>query len=514
MRQEDQLPKRHQDPGPGQHELAHPLDRRHGARGASRDYSGFCNLADGSTPASSAQETRLDCVKSPIAGTGLSSFFTLDVTNPQQPKFLWEFSDAVLPAADKGLGFTTSGPAIVRVATRTPVTSTWGAKDVTKNGRWFAVFATGPSGPIDTSVNQFRGRSDNNLKVYVVDLHPNLTNGWVKGTNYWVFDSGIANAFAGDLSDAVIDVDRANATTNGYYSDDVVYLGYTKPKSGTSPVQWTDGGVLRLLTNDSLDPANWTLSQVIDGVGPVTSNITKLQDTKSGKLWLLFGTGRYFYKDSNGQDDASSQRHLLGVQDTCYDGSYNRMNGGFSSAGVKQGCMLANPTVLSFTDLQDQSTNIVNTLPSGKKGWYIALDPAGNYAMGAQMVTAAYDAERVVTNTTIAPNGVVFFTTFKPTSDLCGYGGSTLLWMVDFMNGAVPPAATMKGKMLLQLSSGEFTTIDLATDSKSNGDATQATRGDRRLKAYLSGHGIAGGKGGSLQGASPAVRKILHIMEK
>jgi len=485
-----------------------------GMGGASRDYADFCKKADGTTPASSAQETRLDCVKSPIAGTGLSSFFALDITNPHQPNFMWEFSDAVLAAADKGLGFSTSGPAIVRISTKEPSTLSHGTKNVAKNGRWFGVFATGPSGPIDTAINQFRGRSDNSLKLYVVDLHPDMSSGWVKGTNYWVLDSGIANAFAGDLSDSVIDVDRSNATADGYYGDDVVYVGYTRPKTGTSPVEWTDGGILRLLTNDSLDPSEWTLNQVIDGIGPVTSNVTKLQDVKLGKLWLLFGTGRYFFKDTAGQDDPSTQRHLLGVQDVCYDGVYNKMNAGFTSGGVKKGCGLTAPQVLSFSDLQDQSTTVVSSLPSGKKGWFITLDAAGNYALGAQMTTVAYDAERVVTNTTIAPNGVVFFTTFKPTSDLCGYGGSTLLWMVDFMTGGVPPASTMRGKMLLQLSSGEFTTIDLANDSKAGGDATQNTRGDRRLKASLSGHGIAGGKGGSLQGSSPAVRKILHIMEK
>jgi len=484
-----------------------------GQGGASRDYNGYCNKADGTTPTSSAQETRLDCVKSPIAGTGLSSFFALDISVPQSPKFMWEFSDAVLPAADKGLGYSTSGPAIVRISTRDPVTATYGTPNLHKNGRWFAVFATGPSGPIDTTVHQFMGRSDNELKVYVVDMHPDMSGGWVKGTNYWVFDSGIANAFAGDLTDTVIDVDRWNSSANGYYSDDVVYIGYTKPLAGTSPVEWTDGGVLRLLTNDSLDPADWTLSTMIDGIGPVTSSPTKLQDRNNGKMWLFFGTGRYFYKTTSGQDDPTNSRHLLGVMETCYDGGTNKMNSGIIS-GAKQGCGQTAPATLGFGDLQDQSTTIVTTLPSGKKGWFITLDPPGNYAMGAQMTTAAYDAERVTTNTTAAFNGVVTYTTFKPTDDLCGYGGSTLVWLVDYLSGGVPPASTMKGKLLVQLSGGEFVTLDLATATKAGNDATQQTRGDRRIRADLAGHGIAGGRGGSLQSLSKPVRRILQIMEK
>ena len=72
----------------------------------------------------------------------------------------------------------------------------------------------------------------------------------------------------------------------------------------------------------------------------------------------------------------------------------------------------------------------------------------------------------------------------------------------------------MKGKLLVQLSGGEFVTVDLATAFKANGDATQQTHGDRRMKASLAGHGVAGGRGGSLQSSSQPVRKILHIMEK
>jgi len=487
-----------------------------GFGGASRDAGGFCNKADGSTPANAAQETRLDCVKSPVPGSGLSSYFALDVTDPVDSKFMWEFSDAILPAADKGLGYTTSGPALVRINTKDPVTAEVGSADTSKNGRWFAVFSTGPSGPIDTTSHQFMGRSDNELKVYVVDIHPDMTNGWVKGTNYWVFPSGIANAFGSDLTDSVIDVDRWNSSSPSYYTDDAVYIGYTKPKAGTSPVEWADGGVLRLLTNDSLNPADWSLSTMIDGTGPVTSSPTKLQDRKNGKVWLFFGTGRYFFKTSSGTDDPTNQRYLVGVTDTCYNGTTNTMNAGYqkiSGVWTKQGCGVTAPATLGLTDLQPQNTTILATLPSGKKGWYISLDPAGTYALGSQMIPAAYKAERVITNTTAAFNGVVFFTSFLPTDDICGYGGSTLVWAVDYLNGGTPPPATMKGKLLVQLSGGEFVTIDLATAFTSN-DAAQQTHGNRRLKASLAGHGLAGSRGGSLQNASQPVRKILHIMEK
>lgn len=511
-----------------------------GLGGASRDFSGYCNKTDGSTPANATEEAaRLDCVKSPVANTGLSSFFALDVTNPHVDfsnpstpatnwKFMWEFSDAVLPVADRGLGFATSGPALVRVATRYKLNGLLkdynthrGYPDNNKNGRRFAVFATGPSGPIDTINHQFKGNSDNELKVYVVDVHPDMSGGWVKGTNYWVFPSGIKNAFAGDISNSVVDTEQWNSSYNSYYTDDVVYIGYTRPKTGVVPLEWTDGGVLRLLTNNSTNPADWTLSTLIDGVGPVTSSPAKVQDRQNGNLWIFFGTGRYFWKNQSGSDDPNNLRYLVGVKESCYVGvssDYkivsNAMNTGFASDTTTAiGCTAAAPAALTLSDLQDQSTSIASTIGS-KKGWYIQLDPAGDYAMGSDMTTAAYNAERVITDTAVTSSGVVTFYSVKPTNNVCSYGGATLPWLVDYATGGVPPASSLVGKILVQLSGGQLQVIDMASATKAKGDPSQQTRGDRRARADLAGQGFSGAKGGNIQTTVPGLKKILHIMER
>src|SRR6185369_2222912 len=103
-----------------------------------------------------------NCVKTPISGTGYSSYFALDVTNPETPKYLWEFTGT--PGAPD-LGVSTTGPAIVRIATK----DASGNPDHTKNGKWFAVFASGATGPIETGAHQFKGESDQQLKIFVVD---------------------------------------------------------------------------------------------------------------------------------------------------------------------------------------------------------------------------------------------------------------------------------------------------------------------------------------------------------
>ena len=202
----------------------------------------------------SSCSTTSDCVKTPISGTGYSSYFAFDITDPTNPTLLWEFSR-------DDLGFSTTGPAIVRIG------------DPAKNGKWFAVFANGPTGPINTTYHQFMGSSDQNLKFFVLDL---LAGPQAAVT---VIDTGITNAFGASLSSSSFDVDRGDPNASGAtpYSDDVIYMGYVK-----------DGRRGQERSSPSHDPERFQphqlgVSTVMDNIGPVTTSLTKLQDRKNGK---------------------------------------------------------------------------------------------------------------------------------------------------------------------------------------------------------------------------------------
>ena len=54
------------------------------------------------------------------------------------------------------------------------------------------------------------------------------------------------------MYNATLDTERGAPQTLGHYSDDVLYLGYTK-KNSTSGT-WTDGGVLRIVTKEDTNP--------------------------------------------------------------------------------------------------------------------------------------------------------------------------------------------------------------------------------------------------------------------
>ncbi len=358
-----------------------------------------------------------NCVQTPITdpanvslGFGYSSYFALDVTTPASPKLLWEFNHA-------DLGFATSGPAIIRVGPSNT------------NGHWYAVFGSGPTGPVDTANNQFMGRSNQTLKFFIVDL--------LTGNLEHTIDTGITDAFAGSMIGSAIDADRWNQGITGNYQDDAIYVGYTKKVSGT-PDTWTNGGVIRIMTKESSTPSTWGWSSVIENTGPVVTAISRLQDRKNKNLWLYFGTGRYFYRYGSTVDDFSSRRAIYGIKEPCYN--TNARPGNY----LDKDC---SATITSGVTNQSDSVTAV-----GAGGWKIDLANS----------TTANGAERVVTDAVALTNGTVFFTSFAPTADACGFGGNSYLWGLDYGTGGRPDDAALVGKALIQLSTGEFKEVDLA----------------------------------------------------
>lgn len=442
----------------------------------------------------------VDCVKTPITGTGYSSYFALDVTDPANPLYLWDFyGDSSSPGT---LGYSTTGPAIVRISAKYKeadgVTDTT-TPDHSKNGRWFAVFASGSTGPVETSSHSFKGESNQQLRIFVVDV---ATGQLVRTIDK--FRDGTtslpANAFAGSLASAVIDADKSDSVSRGYYSDDAIYIGYVQ--KDTTLGTWTKGGVLRLLTKNSRDPSNWEVSTVIDNIGPITTSITKLQDRKNSNLWLYFGTGRFFYK----QDDNGTRRNVLyGVKEPCYstaNRAYQTAVAGGTYNTFDTTCFDAADT--SSGKIVDQ-TGAVGTAPAtsiaaDRSGWSITLDAADSN----------YLTERVITDPIAAGNGAVFFTTFKPSADICKFGGDSLIWALRYDTGGVPPAAAMQGRALMQVSTGAFAEISLK-DGFSN--PSDLRYDGRRLANPISGVPPTA-QGLSLLTNPKPVKKLLHIQEK
>ena len=432
----------------------------------------------------------------PHLGLGYSSYFALDITDQYfttggglagQPTLKWEFSHP-------DLGYATSGAAIVRIASMDGD----GAPFKDRNGKWFAVFASGPTGPIDTEARQFLGKSDQNLKLFVVDL--GAAAPLVKDVSYWVIDTGIKRAFAGSVTGSGIDTDRWDRNAPGNYQDDALYIGFTKANIAdgdpiTGSTAWNVGGVIRVLTKEDINPAHWVTSQVVSGTGPVITGIARVQDRANKKLWLYFGTGRYFYPadDVVPAADPANLRHLVGVQDRCYT-TANTMDKNCNTLELPGTDPEANGKggTLGLGDLKDQSTDIdaIGT----RKGWYIRLDP--------QNSATNMRAERSITNPTSSTAGAVFFTTFQPNADPC-LPARSYLWGMKYDTGGTIPAGLIQGKVLVPLSSGS---------PQETGLSEELTDKDKRR-----GPAMPGKPGGmkliSNSGLRP-LKRIIHIQER
>lgn len=429
-----------------------------------------------------------DCVNTPVSDVGYSSYFAIDITDTQNPNLLWEFTHP-------DLGFTTTGPAVVRISGMkdTNGDSIADTKERERNGRWYAVFGSGPTGPIDDEYDQFLGNSDQNLKLFVLDLKT--------GTLLRDIDTGEQYAFAGSMINITND-------SNLNYEDDGLYHGYVKrvgAGSGSDPYTWTGGGVARLLTNEDLDPDNWVWSKVIEGIGPVTSAVARLQESQgssSDKLRLYFGTGRYYYELGEVTDDVDGQRRLFGVVEPCFQGgdppSFN---------AICTDSDTANDPLVAFGDLGNMTD--VSSGADTSSGWYIDMDAEGSFTYPEgdppQDVTKYYGAERVITDPTAFTSGNVYFASYKPYNEECSIGGKTFIWAVDYDSGGAP--ALLSGKALIQVSTGAIEEVDLSTAF-----AGSDSKGGRRSFSIEGVPPTA--QGLSLFQSPPPVKRVIHVRER
>ncbi|MBA4371557.1 MAG: hypothetical protein C0402_01705 [Thermodesulfovibrio sp.] len=402
----------------------------------------------------------------PLAGQGYSSYFALDVTDQSvPPKLLWEYAPT-----DGSLGFTTTGPAIVRIqARKLNAASTASEPDTSKNGRWFAVFGSGPTGPITNT--QFQGYSDQRLKLHILDLKTGAL------ATPAPIDTGIINAFAGSMNNATIDYDID-------YQDDALYFGYVSkcPVGATAlgaatptcaSTDWTQGGVIRLVTNEdltgtnlavngagstALDASNWKWSYLMKDIGAVASSVAHLAHygssggTAPDTAYLYFGSGRYFFNTNAGADDPTSQRSLFGIQEPClYE--------------------ILHTTLTSPPPATCAHSGSASTVASPAATAWAASNTPSSWRIDLRLTTGNTYAERTITDPLAATNGAVFFTTFAPTTDVCSFGGNSYVWALRYDTGN-STAGMLKGKGLLQVSTGDIAEVDMRTAFGDPGNPT------------------------------------------
>lgn len=186
-----------------------------------------------------------------------SAYFAIDITVPDNPRPLWEFTHP-------RLGLTLSYPTICKVG-----------------DTWHLVVG---SGPVD-----YQGTSTQRASIFVLDLR---TGGLLQR-----IEAGEANSFMASPISVDVGLD---------YDVDVIYVGETYPQGSN----WR-GKMHRLSVNGSADPTSWVLSTLFDGGEPITSAPTAAVD-RMENLWVFFGTGRYLSEEDKAVE---SPQKLYGLKD-------------------------------------------------------------------------------------------------------------------------------------------------------------------------------------------------------
>ncbi|WP_159427529.1 pilus assembly protein [Desulfurella multipotens] len=217
----------------------------------------------------------------PMSNLGYSAYYALDVTNPFNPEFLWEFTNP-------DLGFSFSGPAIIKV-----------------NGQYFVMFLTGPT--------NYQGDAGLPLNAFVLTLNSDFSENSVTPLP---IDPSLHSAFGGRLFTQGI-VDSATGNTIA------VPFGVSIQNGNT----WS-GAVYILLTYNYTDPHSWKIIRIDHTENPITAKIAHM--SCFGKTYIFFGSGKYFYK----QDDYNPHNpdKLYGVDLTnCLSGGNCNINAAHSS---------------------------------------------------------------------------------------------------------------------------------------------------------------------------------------
>ncbi len=347
------------------------------------------------------------------------SYVMMDITDPRNPKVMWE---RTYPE----LGFTTVTPAPVHIGSRKG------------SGEWFLVFGSGPT--------DYDGTSSEFGHVYVVDMKTGDPIG--SGGDEWIATSSHRSYFNEPL---VLDLYQSNNADAIFMANN--YIGATgewesdiwKIAIPCSKCKWdvdAYGAPAYNVFKDELkyesDPRKWAVYQdFFHADGPVSAQLTSTVDPLDNLL-LFFGTGRYI-----SQNDAtdSSQQYLYGVKDPFYNKTKYESTSYYHNFGL----------IYPLTTYNLVSTNNIEVLTTATAGSYVKgyptstdIDPFWEFVesfrkyedgWALSLLTSGTDpSERIITQSAVL-GGIVLTPTFTPNSDVCGQGGDTTFVGVFYETG-------------------------------------------------------------------------------
>ena len=343
------------------------------------------------------------------------SYFCMDITDPRNPRLLWE-------RTYDNLAMSRSIPAVVKVG-----------------DTWFAVFGSGPT--------DYEGTSTQDGYIFVVDLKTGVP--YQSGGNDWLFGPLEAKAF---MNSPVALDKNLNYNVDGIYFGENYLSGSLQGKVYKVTVPCTtcewDIGFPGTVVYDS-NPSNWYVSTLFDSNRPITAPMALSVD-RLDNAWVYFGTGRYI--GTSDKTDAA-QNYLYGIKDPFFNQDQASYYHDYLSSltldqndlfGVDDIVVTTEGTVLEGGALHDADGSWRHLVDVARTydGWYRSLE------------TSAGPSERSVSKSAVL-GGIVFTPTFTPNTDVCGFGGDTNFYALYFETGTAYP------KQILSIGNPSYVTVDV-----------------------------------------------------
>lgn len=356
------------------------------------------------------------------AGNFRSTYFALDITDPEQPpRLLWTFDTTDAGATD--LGLTLSYPAVAKV-----------------NQEWYAIFGSGPTN--FDSLSNLTGFQKG--QVFVLKISGGANGGitsWTVNSNYWKISTTTAGTQAFMANPVTIDVDQD-------YNVDVAYIGENSLQgSNRNAVMW------RLNTMNTFTVSSWALSALynVNSADDLSKRITSspaVTMDKKGNLWVFFGTGQFL---GTGDRNTTDTGAFYGIKDGCWNGN-------------KSGCPITYTTASDLVDVSNVKicyggdatcggtstsfSSLLTTIDS-KAGWAIffknmtleTTDFLGNALL--------HQGERITTKPALL-GGLLIFASYVPGTDVCTIEGSSNQYELYYETGSAYKKYVFKAEKTLK----------------------------------------------------------------
>ena len=332
---------------------------------------------------------------------GGRGYYALDITDPTNPKALWEFTN-------NNMGYSFGNPKIVKK----------------KDGTWVVLVTSGYNNvPPDAPLGDGMGH------LYVLNAYSGaLINDISTNVGSTATPSGLGRI------DTYLSNPGIDATTNAVYGGDLLGNVWRFDINGAdtqSPARWTDLGApgfdAQLLA---------TLKDSLGNAQPITSK--PLLSLAGTTLMVMIGTGRYL--GSSDLADTSQQ-------------SFYAMKDPFTAGTTPSVAIWGNPrTQGTFV----QQLQAIGTCPPGTlasvctagSSVTLSTNRAVNLSTnGGWYFDFARAGERLYTDPDIV-YGTIVMSTNVPSSSSCLVGGQGFMYFINYLNGAPPGSALVPNSNL------------------------------------------------------------------